>query len=112
MAFNFKKSGINKDELANSIARLENRERRVDPEKLFIIYVMPNYTLMEGHCFPFNIRVWSRIDQRYIYNTYVKNADIGRDTALKEYKKGKSIVIDIRTETKTSIEQKYRMRFY
>jgi len=113
MAFNFKKAAVAKVDLIES-AKREVRRARVQPDKLFIVYVMPTYDLIEDKKgnLPFNIRVWSRIDQRYIYNKYVRNADFGMNEALREYKKGKSLVIDIRTETRTTLEQKYRMRFY
>lgn len=121
MSFNLKKAIAERNKPEKEAIRLfrktkeEKAEEKVQVKKevsLFIIYVMKNYVFStKANKQDFNIRVWSKLDQRYVFNTYTNDTEKVLIYITKQFKKKDSMVVDIREVTERELIEKYRMRF-
>ena len=117
MSFNLKKAILERKGRVTAVeSKDEGIERRIRERKLgsslFVIYLMKNY---DYSCRPnkkdFNLRVWSKIDQRYCLNIYTNDLDGALVYAFKQYKKMYCAVLDIRKATQKELKEKFNIRF-
>ena len=94
----------------------EKEEEKIQVRKessLFLIYIMKNYCSPspETNTKDYNVRIWSKVDSRYVFNVYTNNTEKILEYILKQFKKKDSTILDIRYATQKELIEKYRMRF-